>query len=372
MKNRKRIVFAVTNDLSYDQRMHRICTSLQQAGYDVELIGRKRSDSKLLENRPFQQQRLSCLFSKGFLFYAEYNIRLFFVLIFHRADIFGACDLDTALAVMLASKLKGKKSVFDAHEHFTEVPEVERRRFVKSVWHRIGRWTIPRFTVRYTVGEALAEVLKKEYNASFAVIRNLPKTGDIPVLPLSERDRLIVYQGALNEGRGLEQAIAAMKLLPHDFKLMLIGEGDLSVQLREQAKREGLNERVIFRGFESPENLRAITSKAMVGLNLLEARSRSYYYSLANKFFDYMHAGVPSINMRFPEYLQIIQEVPVGICIEELTSKAIADAVLLLIDNTEILRSMMETCVQARMMYVWENEEKRLIEMFKRQLNVER
>ena len=102
---------------------------------------------------------------------------------------------------------------------------------------------------------------------------------------------VITYQGALNEGRGLEHAIAAMQRIP-DFTLRLIGEGDLSQQLRGQARDLQLASRVEFVGFILPENLRDMTSDAMVGLNLLDERSKSYYFSLANKFFDYMHAVV--------------------------------------------------------------------------------
>jgi uncharacterized protein (DUF302 family) len=73
----KKIYFTVINDLSYDQRMQRICSSLASAGYDVTLVGRKLKSSKELKNQLFKQMRLKCFINKGKFFYLEYNIRLF-------------------------------------------------------------------------------------------------------------------------------------------------------------------------------------------------------------------------------------------------------------------------------------------------------
>jgi glycosyltransferase involved in cell wall biosynthesis len=356
----KSIVFAVTNDLSYDQRMHRICSTLQESGYDVMLIGRKRVRSVQLPKRDFTQRRLHCFFERGPLFYAEYNLRLGLVLLSHQATIFGACDLDTALAVIMAAKIKRRKAVFDAHEHFPEVPEVERRTFVKAVWHHMGKWCIPKFNVRYTVGESLAEVLQKEYHAPFSVVRNVPVLKAREILPLSRREKLIVYQGALNEGRGLEQAIDAMEMLP-DFKLRLIGEGDLSKQLRKRVADKGLDKHIEFAGYIRPEEIYAYTHTALIGLNLLEARSRSYYYSLANKFFDYCHTGVPSINMDFPEYRNIIEKYPVGVCIENLSVEAIVNAVRRILNHASVSDQMLAACAEARMEYNWNKEKEVLL-----------
>src|SRR5687767_14339563 len=119
----KQIVFTVTNDLTYDQRMHRICGSLATAGYDVLLIGRKLPGSLIAEKRLFRQKRINCFFNKGFLFYAEYNTRLFFYLLGKKSDAVCAIDLDTIVPCLLVSKIKGWKRVYDAHEYFTELKE---------------------------------------------------------------------------------------------------------------------------------------------------------------------------------------------------------------------------------------------------------
>ena len=107
------IIFTVTTDLTYDQRMIRICTSLANAGYTVLLVGRKMKTSLPLAAQPFLQKRINCIFEKGKLFYAEYNIRLFFYLLFKKMDCIGAIDLDTILPAYFIAKIKKiKRTIF--------------------------------------------------------------------------------------------------------------------------------------------------------------------------------------------------------------------------------------------------------------------
>ena len=128
----KTILFTVTNDLTYDQRMIRICSTLANHGYKVKLIGRKLPKSKPLAQQPFQQQRLFCFFKRGKIFYLEYNIRIFCLLLFSKFDAICGIDLDTLGSCYLVAILRRKKLVYDAHEYFTEVPEVVNRPLVKK------------------------------------------------------------------------------------------------------------------------------------------------------------------------------------------------------------------------------------------------
>ena len=152
----------VTKDLTHDRRMIRICNTLAEAESDVLLVGRLLKNSQPLQAEKFRRKRLNCFFTKGPFFYIEYNIRLFFFLLFSSFDIACACDLDTALPVRVAAGMKGKLTVYDAHEYFTEVPELQGRVFIKFIWSLIGTLTIPGFDLRYTVGEELAEILSKK------------------------------------------------------------------------------------------------------------------------------------------------------------------------------------------------------------------
>jgi glycosyltransferase involved in cell wall biosynthesis len=372
--NKTKIIFSVTNDLSYDQRMQRICSSLAANNIDVELVGRNLPHSKPLNmTYNFKQTRLSCRFNKGKLFYLEYNIRLLFYLLKQQATAFCAIDLDTLFASGMANIFKQNTLIFDAHEHFTEVPEVTNRKITQWIWNTIGKIFIPRAKLCYTVGPQLANMLGEIYENKFEVIMNVPVLVN-EVNLVDKVDRLsdknnshIFYQGALNESRGLEQAILAMHQV-ENIQLWLAGEGDLSQQLRDLVAKEKLENKVIFLGFIKPENLKELTANAKIGLNLLEPNGLSYYYSLANKYFDYLQAGVPCICANFPEYIAINNKYHCNVLVD-CNVDLIANTINELLQNKILYDELKTNSLQASKNYNWNIEEQKLVNLYNRLFN---
>lgn len=361
------LLFAVTTDLNYDQRMQRICGSLADHGYQVVLVGREWSHSQPLTPQPYQQYRLRCIFKKGKLFYLEYNLKLFFFLLRQQAAVWCAIDLDTALPVWLRAKLSGQPFVYDAHELFTEVPEVVGRPRIQRLWQLVEGFIVPRATLAYTVGPALAEWFEQRYGRPFAVVRNLSRLDDSklpPTPPAAPPNGYLLYQGVLNAGRGLEVLLDAMPQVA--ARLIICGEGDLSAALRARAEQLGLlaSGQVEFRGYVLPAELRMITRQAALGVMLLENRGLSYYYSLANKFFDYMHAGVPQLVVDFPEYRRLNDIYQVAELVE-LTPDALAAAInRLLRDEPARYQQLAHNCRRARLELNWQREEQTLLALY--------
>ncbi len=356
----KHIVFTVTNDITYDRRIKRICQTLSDEGLQVSIIGRELPNSIALKKENYNQIRLKCFFNKGKLFYLEYNTRLVWYLLFFDADIYTAIDLDTIAPVYWASALKGKKRYFDAHEYFEEVPEVVNRKAVQWAWKTIASIYIPLFHKCYTVGESLANIFNIKYKKSFEVIRNMP---DYISEENNAEGKYLLYQGALNEGRGLEALIAAMTQI--DMPLKIAGEGDLSKQLRTTVAEKNLQHKIEFLGFVKPEDLPALTKNAFLGFNLLENKGKSYYYSLANKFFDYIQAEVPSVNMNFPEYATINQQYEVSILLNDLTAQTIVNAVQHLQNNSALYYKLKAQCKEAKKTFNWQVEKQKLLNIYK-------
>ncbi|MDZ4844067.1 MAG: glycosyltransferase [Chitinophagales bacterium] len=354
----KAIIFTVTNDITHDRRMQRICESLSKNGFDVTLIGRELTNSKQLTQFSFKTIRLRCLFNKGKLFYLEYNFRLFWKLLFMCADVYAAVDLDTIIPCFKVAFLKGKKKVFDAHEYFEDVPEVVNRPVTKMIWSWVGKMFVPHADLALTVSESLAEQFHQLYGIRFETIRNVPKKTTAP----ANTGNYLLYQGALNEGRGLEQLIEAMQSI--DMPLKIAGEGDLSDALRQKVNALGLQQKIEFLGFVSPEKLDTLTANAWLGLNLLENKGLSYYYSLANKFFDYINHGVPSLNMGFPEYKKINAQFDVSLLLKDLSAQAIVEAVYSLKENPALYEQLRKNCIEAREELNWEREEQKLLNLY--------
>ncbi|QMU29738.1 glycosyltransferase [Adhaeribacter radiodurans] len=363
-KNNRKIVFAVTTGLNYDQRMQRICTSLAQNGYQVLLVGRQWPHSKALGQQIYEQHRLTCIFNKGKLFYIEYTIRLFWYLLFVRADAYGAADLDTALPVFIKARLTGKPFVYDAHEFFPEVVEVVNRPIIKQIWTSLEKFILSRTRFAYTVNESLAHLFYTRYGVKFTVIQNCtllePPETDLPVFA---SEKYLLYQGAVNEGRGLETLLRAMPTI--DLKLIICGKGDVYESLIELSNNLNLTDKVIFKGYVLPDDLKKITKQAYVGINLLENRGLNYYYSLGNKFFDYLHAGVPQLIVDFPEYCRLNEQCQVGITVP-LEPKAIARTINHLTQDPAFYNKLVQNCKKARQQWNWQNEEQKLLAFYQK------
>lgn len=357
-----RLIFTVTNDLTYDQRMIRICTSLTEAGYDVLLVGRTKPNSVFLADQVFEQHRLNCWFESGKLFYIEYNLRLLLYLLFKRADAFSAVDLDTLVACTIAAKIRSKKLMFDAHEYFEEVPEVTNRPLIKHVWQTVGKLFIPQAHLAYTVNRALADIFSEKYDKQFEVIRNVPYPYPLVKHTESEVKPVLLYQGALNKGRGLEQLLEAMTQL--DVECWIAGEGDLSGKLRNLVRDLGLKDKVKFLGYVEPDKLKHLTAKATIGYNVMENMGLSYYYSLANKFFDYIQAEVPQICAPFPEYEHINQKFEVAL-LTPCKSDEIVKSIQLLLADKAYYNKLQQSCEKAKQTFNWESEDEKLKSMYR-------
>jgi glycosyltransferase involved in cell wall biosynthesis len=355
-------VFTVTTDLTYDQRMIRICTSLAYAGYDVMLVGRKMKASLPLTVQPFKQKRLFCFFEKGKLFYAEYNIRLFFYLLFKQMDCIGAIDLDSILPCYLISRIKKITRVYDAHELFCEMKEIATRPAIYKAWKKIERYTVPKFANGYTVNQPIADEFNKMYGVKYEVIRNIALLRDINTL--QKKDKFILYQGAVNEGRSFETLIPAMKAV--NCTLIICGDGNFMQQAQQLVLENNLQNRVIFKGKVKPDELRTITQQAYIGITLFENKGLSNYYSLANRFFDYLHASIPQLCVNYPVYKEINDKYPVAILADDISEKNIAVLLNNLLKNEVEYIKLQQNCLTARQELNWQQEEKKLIQFYKK------
>ncbi len=302
-----KVAMAVTNDLLTDRRVMRHAETLREAGCEVECIGKRELGVKA---------------RRGWRFYAEYNVRLMLRLLRTKADIVWANDTDTLAACTVAAKLKGKKLVMDAHELFPEVPELIGRERVKRVWEWIERMMMPRCDALLTVCQSIADYYKERYGVEMVVVRNVRRveSGERRVESGERRVengelRMLLYQGAVNKGRGVDWAIDALEWL-EDCRLVVAGGGDLLEEMKAYAVKKPWAERIAFMGRLMPEELEGLTRKADVGLVMLEDMGLSYHFALPNRIGDFVAAGVPMVVSDLPEMSRVVREFGVGEVIE--------------------------------------------------------
>ncbi len=361
---KKQIILLATSDINYDQRLQKVAASLFEQEYDVLLIGRQLDSSEPLQNTSFEQERVVCKFNKGMLFYLEINLRFFLRLRRRKIDLVCANDPDTLLAAILLNSFNERLFVYDSHEYFTEVPELNNKPIKKFIWSMLEKVGVNHASICYTVNESLAKIFQEKFNKKFLVVQNLPVLK--PSLDLKTKKNYLLYQGALNEGRGLEVLIRSM--LKIDMDLLIIGKGDVEEKLKSLVKKLNLTQKVTFKGMLLPEDLHQFTAEAKLGINLLESTSLNYYYSLANKYFDYMHAGIPTVNMNFPEYARIQKMGETGILINTLDEEEVVLAINSLLTNPMKYNELVRNCKSLAPQFTWENEEKKLVGIYSKLL----
>ncbi len=353
----KKLYFTVTNDLTYDQRMQRICTSLAENGYAVVLVGRKLSSSIPIIEKKYKQKRIRCWFNKGKLFYFEYNLRLTFYLLFRKMDAICAIDLDTIIPCHTVSWFKSITRIYDAHELFTELKEVITRPRIKKTWTRIEKKWVPKFKWGYTVSEGIAEEFHRRYDVNYKTIRNVPllKTPDEIQTP----EKFILYVGAVNEARGFEYLIPAMQWV--NCKLVICGDGNFMPSLKKLIREYKLENKIELKGMLPPEEIWKFSRKAAMGIALAEKEGLNQWLALPNKFFDYIHAGLPQISMDYPEYRKINKQFEVAVLINDLAPERIAHAINDLLTDEVLRGKLKDNCMKARQELNWQLEEKKLL-----------
>ena len=367
---KKKVIVSVINDLVTDQRVARTCSVLMECDYDVLLIGRVQKQSKPLESRIYECKRMKLLFESGILFYLFFNIRLFFVLLFTKADLLFANDLDTLLPNYLVSKLKRIPLIYDSHEIFCEVPELIAHPFKKRVWELIEKWIVPNLKHAITVNESIATYFFDKYKTPFIFVRNIPNYLPLAThktrteLGLPDDKHIVILQGAgINVQRGAEELVAAFQFLNSDYLLLIIGSGDVIHQLKSDVVRLKISEKVIFIDKMSATDLRHYTINANIGITIDKDTNLNYHFSLPNKVFDYIHSGIPLVTSKLPEILTIVSKYNIGVTIDSHHPEHIANKISECIIGEEYSTYKKNT-KKAALEYNWETEKQKLIKLF--------
>lgn len=370
-----RAIVSVINDLVTDQRVNKSCLALQKAGYEVLLVGRKQRKSPPMDERPYASHRMKLMFEKGPFFYAEYNIRLFFFLLFHRANLLLSNDLDTILPTYFISRLKGSRMVFDSHEYFTETPELVGRPKVQKVWKKIEGFVVPKLPEMITVCDSIADLFREKYGVKCHVIRNipprkaLPPKGDKLALGLPTDKHLLILQGSgINIQRGAEELVQSMQFLDDCF-LMIIGGGDVLPILKQMVEKLNITGRVHFFPRMPYQQMMAYTQLAELGFCLDKDTNLNYRFSLPNKLFDFIQAGVPIVASHLTEIEKIIRQYDIGLFIENHEPETIASTIREALSDEERRKRWHRNLAVAAEELCWENEEKKLLPIYMQQVD---
>ncbi len=372
--HKTRVAFSVINCICFDQRVLKIAGTVSELGCDITIIGRKSGECCNSSSIPFGTRRFRMLFNKGFLFYKFFNIRLFSYLLLHKYDLLVANDLDTLLPNYLISRIKGVPLVFDSHEYFTGLPEIMNRPFVKWVWTTIERSIFPHLKYVITVSDSVAAAYEETYGFRPVVVRNCSKKADTITgfskyeLGINSDHFLLIFQGGgINIDKGGEELIEAIALT-EKVSLIIAGSGDVLPVLKRKVYELDMSERIKFFPKMAWEELMRYTTSADAGLSLEKDTNLNYRFSLPNKLFDYISAGIPVITGSLPEIKKIVEEAGCGLIIPDITPEEISNAIIKLRDNPGLLNQLKENSIKASEKLNWDIESKQIIDFYNRVL----
>ncbi|MFC7348589.1 glycosyltransferase [Chryseobacterium zhengzhouense] len=363
--SRKKIITSAFSNLYTDQRIEKVCQTLHENGYDVELIGNNWGGAENME-RPYLFSRIPLVSKTLKTAYFEFNWKLYWELYGkvkeNKNVILHANDLDALLPNYLISKKYKIPLVFDSHEIFSEMPAVQGK-MSQKLWRYLQDKIVPKLEFMMTASGSYAKWFQNKYGLQPVVVQNAPRKIDYPIEIPGNQPKIVLYQGAINPFRGIDKAILAMHHLENVI-FKIAGDGPRKKEYEDLVIKENLQHKVEFLGKLLPEDLRKITVTADLGMSIEENGGESYFYSLPNKVLDCIQARVPLIMANLPEMTNIKNQFDVGEIIENHLPETIAAAVQKILDKGR--KNYQPELEKAAEVLCWENEELKLLETFEK------
>ncbi len=285
-------------------------------------------------------------------------------------SIYHSNDLNTLPQGYICSKLRlnKKKLIYDSHEVQTS------RTGYESAYHgKLEKFLITRIDSMIVENHTRAQYNDDLYGFYPSVVHNYPfkqkgkqhleKAPLHEILGLPKDEKILLYQGGIQTGRGLENLVQAAPLF-NEGTLVFVGDGKIKPQLEKQVKEMGLEEKVKFIPKVPLNELPRYTSNGYIGFQVLNNVCFNHYSASSNKLFEYMMSGVPVVACSFPEIQKVVENEEIGICVDSHDHKSIAEGVNHLLNNPELHQQMAANCHTSKLNYNWEEEKISLLDAY--------
>lgn len=363
MNTGKKVLITFLGNINYDSRCKNLFNTLNANGYDVSFIG----FDWLTENfEPAKGKITIHKLHKGFLslsFYIKYIWLIKTGLLSSRASVYFAEDIYTLPFAFIFGKIRRAKVYYDSRELFGHLAGLKEKRTRQRFWRMVEKFFISKVDHIIVTGKMDAEFIEEKYNVDNTIIlRNLPRfykplvKADLHTkLGIDKSKKILLYQGVLLRGRGIEFIYDVLSKLPN-YVFLIVGGGEFEEYYKKLATGMGLIEQVYFLGKVKIEDLPEITQAADVGIALVENLSLSYYYALPNKLFEYIMAEVPVIVSNLPQMKEVVEKFNVGIALQPDNKKELLEALEKLDLDKQFYNKLKQNCKIASEELNWEKE----------------
>ena len=371
-----KICMVVFADLPFDYRVYREAYSLQKAGHDLTIISSDFRQEPLpqvwqsFDVRPIdidRSQSLRVTYPRFWQIAGKIAREA-------HAEVYHAHDLDALWPASRAAACHDAILIYDSHELFCEQSSLAQRPAISFFWRRLERRLIKRARHVITVGNAIADRLHETYHLAHepVVLRNVPIYKK-PVasqylqqqLRIGPGEPIALYQGGFLTDNGLAEQIQAMQFVEAGH-LALVGSGPTEQGLRKLTEKLQLQERVHFLPRVPFQDLHHVTCSADLGLCVIKPSGRSFAWSMPNKLFEYMMAGLPVLAGDTPEIRRVVEATDAGLIVDPLDPLAIAAALTQLLQDPDGRDELASAARFAARRNCWEVESQKLLDLYTR------
>lgn len=359
-----RIFMGFLGNMLFDTRTSNLFHSLKSsghsvffAGFDWETPGFKTIRSKHVWIHRLKKNRVTLFY------YIHFAVLLSVHLIRKRSDVVIASDFYALPFCAIAARFRGARLIYDSREIYTEMPSFHNRRFLKSIVRLTEAACVKKARGIFTTGAMDSKYIKNLYGVqNTMLLRNLPlrqteirKLDVAHAFPQTVTGKILVYQGILVPGRGIETAFQILQQLP-SYGLVLLGEGVFNPHYKQLAVSLNIRNRVVFAGRIPQSELLRYTAGCDIGLCLIENICGNNYYALPNKLFEYVMAGLPVLVTDLPQMKAVVKTYGIGGVIPENDSTAAARMLKQWEKHPAEFRKMRNCCRNASKVLNWETE----------------
>jgi len=370
MSSAKDIAISFLGNALHDTRVTNLIKSFTAVNFNVKVISFDWSN-EAKQNLP-ANIKLFKINRKGLNlgFYVSFLKLLFTELLKTKADIYFAEDIYSLPITYIVARYKKKKVFYNSRELYPFLAGLRKRPIIQFCIRQIEKFFIRRVDLVMTTGEMDADFLVGYYGIKRPmVLRNLPlyRTANNPInfhekLHIDTRLKILLYQGVILDGRGIEPLLNAMTTVT-DCALVILGDGASKEKYQNLMRQLHLENRVFFMGTIQQDALINYTSGADVGVSLIENISRSYFLALPGKLFEYIMAHVPVLVSDLPQMRAIVEQNNIGEIIDLNDSNDLKVKLQHLIQDDEALSQYKLNCETASKKLNWESEFQKLVEI---------
>lgn len=377
----KKVTMFVWNNFVNDARVLREASALADLDYTVTIIAKKElsemhlpSSEKIRKgvvvNRPLKlefPEKIAGKIKSSILTKHLPNMLLMFKMIMlgrkYNTDVYHAHDLNTLIQGIVSAKLrlKRKKLIYDSHE-----VQTSRTHYSFEKIYRIEKLLLKFVDKVIVENDTRADYHKDLYKSrptpihNYSELYNIDEVKAFPlreVYSIPEDTKIVLYQGGMQEGRGLFKLLDAFKNIENG-KLIMLGDGKERQNLLDYHRELKLENKVIFIDRVPYQELRSYTKSADIGIQFLENTNFNHYSASSNKLFEYLMAHVPVIGSDLPEIKRVIEEEQVGLIVQEANTVQLNGAIQILINDDELRTTLKRNTESAKRKYNWENEKR--------------